>query len=548
MIALLEANRSELFQRQHWLRNIISGTIVGVVALPLAMAFAIASGAKPEQGLYTAIIAGFFVSVFGGSRLQIAGPTGAFIVVLAGITSKYGIEGLQIATLMAGFILLLFGLTKMGSIIKYIPDPVIVGFTAGIGVTIWVGQWKDFFGLPSVTGDHFHTKLLHLLQVAPQMHLMTTMLAILSLLLVIYSSKIPTLKRVPGPLIALVVATSLQMIFDFDGVKTIGTAFGGIPQGLPAFQMPCISWAKIIELIGPAFTIAMLGAIESLLSAVVADGMAGTRHDSNQELVGQGIANIIAPLFGGFAATGAIARTATNIRNGGTSPLSGIVHSITLVFILLLLAPLASHIPLAVLAAILFIVAWNMSEVKHFIKMIHRAPRADVAILLITFSLTVFADLVVAVNIGVILSTLHFMRRMAASVEVRQVMQHELIQELTHKEIGQLSSDVLVFSIEGPFFFGAVENFERALAVTHANPRVLIIRLRWVPFIDVTGLQTLEEVIGDLQKRGIRVILSGANERVSAKLMKAGIIELVGKKNNFKDFSMAVASCSQVGT
>ncbi|MBW8308800.1 MAG: STAS domain-containing protein [Candidatus Paracaedibacteraceae bacterium] len=547
MIALLEANRSELFQRQHWLRNIISGTIVGIVALPLAMAFAIASGAKPEQGLYTAIIAGFFVSVLGGSRLQIAGPTGAFIVVLAGITSKHGIEGLQIATLMAGFILLLFGLAKMGSIIKFIPEPVIVGFTAGIGVTIWVGQWKEFFGLPSVTGEHFHTKLLHLLQVVPQMHSMTTALAILSLLIVIYSPKIPALKRVPGPLVALVVVTPLQMVFDFDGVRTIGTAFGGIPQGLPAFQVPCISWAKIIELIGPAFTIAMLGAIESLLSAVVADGMAGTRHDSNQELIGQGIANIVAPLFGGFAATGAIARTATNIRNGGTSPLSGIVHSIALVLILLLLAPLASHIPLAVLAAILFIVAWNMSEVKHFAKMIHRAPRADVAILLITFSLTVFADLVVAVNIGVILSTLHFLRRMAASVEVRRVMQHELVQELAHKEIVQLPSDVLAFSIDGPFFFGAVESFERALAITHADPRVLIIRLGWVPFIDVTGLQTLEEVIGSLQKRGIRVMLSGANERVSVKLMKAGIIELVGKENNFKDFSMAVANCSQVG-
>lgn len=544
MLALLEASRANLFQRQHWLQNIISGIIVGVVALPLAMAFAIASGAKPEQGLYTSIIAGFFVSVFGGSRLQIAGPTSAFIVLLSGITAKYGIEGLQIATLMAGFILLLFGLVRMGAVIKFIPDPVIVGFTAGIGVIIWIGQWKDFFGLPSVTGEHFHTKLIHLLQVIPQMHLATTALATLSLFLIIYGARIPVLKRVPGPLIALIVGTALQMMFNFDGVKTIGTAFGGIPQGLPSFQAPNISWSKIIELIGPAFTIAMLGAIESLLSAMVADGMAGTHHDSNQELVGQGFANIIAPLFGGFAATGAIARTATNIRNGGTSPLSGIVHSITLVLIILLLAPLASHIPLAVLAAILFIVAWNMSEVKHFIKMIHRAPRADVAILLITFSLTVFADLVVAVNIGVILSTLHFLRRMAASVEVRQVMQHELVQELAHKQVVQLPSDILAFAIEGPFFFGAVENFERALAGTHTDPRILIIRLGWVPFIDVTGLQTLEEVIRDFQKRGVRVLLSGANERVNAKLMKAGIIDLVGKENNFKDFSAAVVSCS----
>lgn len=543
MIALFEAARAGLFQRQHWIRNIISGTIVGVVAIPLAMAFAIASGAKPEQGLYTAIIAGFFVSVFGGSRLQIAGPTGAFIVVLAGITAKYGIEGLQIATLMAGVILLLFGLTRMGAIIKFIPDPVIVGFTAGIGVIIWVHQWKDFFGLPNVTGEHFHTKLIHLFQVFPQMHFTTTGLAILSFFLVIYSTKVPAFKRIPGTLVALVVVTSLQMIFDFEGVRTIGTAFGGIRQGFPTFQFPYISWGKIIELIGPAFTIAMLGAIESLLSAVVADGMSGTRHNSNQELVGQGLANIVAPLFGGFAATGAIARTATNIRNGGTSPLSGIVHSLTLVLVLLFLAPLAVHVPLATLAAILFVVAWNMSEAKHFIKMVRRAPRSDVTVLLITFTLTVFADLVVAVNIGVILSILQFLQRMATSVEVRQATEQELMQELVHKGVSQLPPGVLVFTVEGPFFFGAVENFERALAITLADPRILIIRLKWVPFIDGTGLQTLEEVIENLQKRGIKVILSGANKRVFTRLMKAGIIDLVGKENNFEDFSMAIASC-----
>jgi len=545
MLALFEANRAGLFQRQHWLRNIISGVIVGVVALPLGMAFAIASGAKPEQGLYTAIVASFIVSVFGGSRLQIAGPTGAFIVVLAGITAKYGIDGLQIATIMAGIMLLLLGLAKMGAIIKFIPDPVILGFTAGIGVIIWIGQCQDFFGLPTVTGTHFHTKLLHLIELLPQIHWETTALAAFSLFLVIYSVRVPVLKRVPGPLVALVVATLLQYVFEFDGVRTIGTAFGGIPQGLPAFQVPNVSWSKIIELIGPAFTIAMLGAIESLLSAVVADGMAGTRHNSNQELVGQGLANIAAPLFGGFAATGAIARTATNIRNGGNSPLSGIVHAITLVFILLLLAPLAAHIPLAALAAILFVVAWNMSEAKHFVKMVQRAPRADVAILLITFSLTVFADLVVAVNIGVILATLHFLQRMATSVEVKLSTEQELVQEFAHKGMTQLPPGVIVFAVEGPFFFGAVESFERALANTNTDPRILIIRLRWVPFIDITGLQTLEEVILDLQKRGVKVLLSGANERVSAKMKKAGIIELIGAENNFKVFDLALDSCSQ---
>ncbi len=543
MAALLEAYRAGLLGRQHWLPNIVSGVIVGVVALPLAMAFAIASGAKPEQGIYTAIIAGFLVSTLGGSRLQIAGPTGAFIVILASITAKYGIEGLQIATLMAGVMLLLLGLARMGSIIKFIPDPVIVGFTAGIGIIIWVGQWGNFFGLPAVSGEHFHEKLWHLLQALPLLHGTTTALAVVSIVLVLYAPRVPGLKRVPGPLVALVVATLLQAIFHFPGVQTIGSAFGGIPQGLPAFQFPDVTAKQIIELIGPAFTIAMLGAIESLLSAVVADGMAGTRHNSNQELVGQGIANIAAPLFGGFAATGAIARTATNIRNGGTSPLAGIVHALTLLLILLFLTPLAVNVPLAALAAILFVVAWNMSEAKHFAKMIRRAPRADVAILLVTFFLTVFADLVVAVNIGVILAMLHFMHRMATSVEVRQATEQELMQEFAHQGMTHLPAGVLVYSVDGPFFFGAVENFERALAGTHTDPRVLIIWLRWVPFIDITGLQTLEEVIRDLHKRGVRVMLSGANERVQGKLEKAGIIDLVGADNCFKDSRLALGAC-----
>lgn len=540
MIALKEAYLSGFFARKHWLNNLTAGVIVGVVALPLAMAFAIASGAKPEQGIYTAVIAGFFVSIFGGSRLQIAGPTGAFIVVLSAITAEYGIEGLQIATLMAGVILLGLGLAKMGSIIRYIPDPVIVGFTAGIAVIIWVGQWREFFGLPEVAGEHFHTKIWHLFQVFPQLHWPTTVLASVSFILVLFSQRLTLLKRIPGPLIALVVATALQAVFSFDGIRTIGSAFGGIPQGLPEFQLPSFSWDKAIELIGPAFTIAMLGAIESLLSAVVADGMAGTRHDSNQELVGQGLANIVAPLFGGFAATGAIARTATNFRNGGTSPLAGIVHSITLIVILIALAPLASNIPLAALAAILFVVAWNMSEAKHFIRMVKRAPKADVSILLITFGLTVFADLVVAVNIGVILAMLHFLRRMASSVEISRSTTQQINQELDGQGLDQLPDGVLVFAIEGPFFFGAVENFERALAGTHIDPRYLIIRLKWVPFIDITGLQTLEEVVDALQKRGVVVGLSGANDRVEKKLRRAGTLSLIGEENFFTTFEQAV--------
>jgi SulP family sulfate permease len=541
--AILDAYRAGLLRRQHWLPNIVSGVVVGVVALPLAMAFAIASGARPEQGLYTAIVAGLLVSAFGGSRLQIAGPTGAFIVILSGITARYGIDGLQIATLMAGVMLLALGMARMGTIIKFIPDPVIVGFTAGIAVIIWVGQWQYFFGLPPVAGDHFHEKSLHLLQALPHLHPATTALATASLALVFFSARIPGLARIPGPLVALVAATAAQAFFQFDGVATIGSAFGGIPQGLPMPELPDISFKRVLELIGPAFTIAMLGAIESLLSAVVADGMAGTRHDSNQELVGQGIANMVAPIFGGFAATGAIARTATNIRNGGTGPLSGIVHSLTLVLVLLVLAPLATSVPLAALAAILFVVAWNMADVRHFVQMARRAPRADVTILLVTFGLTVFADLVVAVNIGVILATLHFLNRMSSSVEVRQATEEELQQELSLQGLGQLPPGVLVYTVEGPFFFGAVENFERALAGTHTDPRILIIRLRWVPFMDITGLQTLEEAIRDLQRRGVRVILSGANERVQAKLERAGVIDLVGKGNSFREFGEALAAC-----
>ncbi len=540
---LIEAYKAGLFQKKYWAPNIISGVIVGVVALPLAMAFAIASGAKPEQGLYTAIIAGLFVASFGGSRQQIAGPTGAFIVVLAGITGKYGIDGLQIATIIAGFILMFLGLFRLGTVIKFIPAPVIIGFTSGIAVVIFVGQWQYFFGLPTATGSHFHEKLWQLLQSFPELNSTTTMLAITSLLILIYANKIPGLKRVPGPLIALVFATLLQAIFNFSDVATIGSTFGGIPKGLPAFQMPELSIDRIVELIGPAFTIAMLGAIESLLSAVVADGMAGTQHNSNRELIGQGLANITAPFFGGFASTGAIARTATNIRNGGNSPLSGIVHSITLILVILFLAPYASNVPLAVLAAILFIVAWNMSEAKHFIRMLYRAPRADVVILLVTFFLTVFVDLVVAVNIGVIIAVLHFLLKMSESVEIQEQTDEQLAKECKDFNIPSLPKDLVVYAIDGPFFFGAAEIFEKTLALTHTDPKILIIRLRWVPFIDITGLETLEEIIQDIQSRGIRVIICGAKPKVESKLNKAGIISLLGKGNVFKEYSEALLAC-----
>ncbi|HQN47032.1 MAG TPA: sulfate permease, partial [Rugosibacter sp.] len=529
----------DLYAKKHLLNNIVAGLIVGVVALPLAMAFAIASGAKPEQGIYTAIVAGFFTPVFGGTRLQISGPTGAFIVILSGITAKYGISGLQIASLMAGIILCAIGFARLGSVIKFIPDPVIIGFTAGIGIIIWVGQWRDFFGLTVAGGgEHFHEKLSHLLLALPTAHWATTGLALLSLALLTLGPRL--FKKVPAPLVVLVVATALQGIFGFSGVATIGSAFGGIPQGLPTFQPLDISFSNIVSLIGPAFTIALLGAIESLLSAVVADGMAGTRHDSNQELIGQGIANIFSPLFGGFAATGAIARTATNIRNGATSPLAGVIHAVFLLLTILLLAPLAAYIPLCALAAILFVVAYNMSDVHHMLRLLRTAPRADVILLLITFVLTVFADLVIAVNVGVVLASLLFMRRMAQSVQVL---------EETGIEVGQgalaLPSGTLVYRIDGPFFFGAAEKFEHALETIQSPTKQVVqvvLRLGQVPFIDATGLQTLSEIAANFHENGIRLVLCEVRPNVFEKLKRADILDTVGANNVFVTLADFVAS------
>jgi SulP family sulfate permease len=538
MIAVLEAKRAGLFARIHWLPNIVAGLIVGIVALPLAMAFAIASGARPEQGIYTAIIGGGLITLLGGSRVQIAGPTGAFIAILLGITARFGIAGLQVATLMAGVMLLLMGVARMGAVIRFIPMPVIVGFTAGIGVIIFIGQWPVFFGLPKPSGEHFHEKLWHLLQSLPEIHGPTLVLSVVGLLLILLAPRVKLLARVPGPLIAMLVIALLHAVYPLPGVATIGSAFGGIPTGLPSFALPSMTLSQIILLIGPAFTIAMLGAIEALLSAVVADGMAGTRHDSNQELIGQGIANIIVPLFGGFAATGAIARTATNIRNGGNSPLAGITHVLMLVAVLLFLAPFASGIPLAILAAILFVVAWNMSELPRCVHILKTAPTADRLILVITFLLTVFADLVVAVNVGVILAILHFLRRMSDSVETQQADPQALARELAQQGITHLPDDVMVFDIAGPMFFGAVDNFEHALASTHTDPKVLVIRLHRVPFMDMTGIQALHDVSHKLGRRGVKVIFCEANERVLAKLERVGVI---GKQGILHQSHLAAA-------
>ncbi len=548
MMTMIECYRQGLFHKKHWFNNITAGVIVGIIALPLAMAFAIASGAKPEQGLYTAIVAGFLVSVFGGSRVQISGPTGAFIIILSGIAAKYGLDGLQIATILAGFMLIFLGVARLGMVIKFIPSPVILGFTAGIAISIWVGQWYHFFGLPKPLGLHFHEKIWSLMQSFSHINFITTLIGVLSLLVVVYSSRIPVLKRIPGALIAMIIATILEAIYQFDGVATIGNTYGGIPQGLPTLHWPTITMDRIIELIGPAFTIAMLGAIESLLSAVVADGMSNTRHDSNRELIGQGLANIAAPILGGIAATGAIARTATSIRHGANSPLAGIIHCITLLFIILFLAPLAANIPLACLAAILFVVAWNMSEAKHCIQLIKTAPWMDVSILIITFLLTIFVDLVVAVYIGVILAILHFLLNMASGVEISK--QNDALFQKERKRDKNISipEDVVVYAIDGPFFFGAIEVFESALAYTHNDPRVLIFRLRWVPLIDSTAINALRTVIGDLQSRGVHVLLTGPKPTIMAKLKKAGIIKLLGKNNVFDDFYEALETTLKVSS
>ena len=540
MIAAVEAWRAGLLRRGNLIPNIIAGVIVGVVALPLAMAFAIASGVKPEQGLYTAIIAGVAVALFGGSRVQVAGPTGAFIVILAGVVAQFGVGGLLLATLMAGVILVAMGLARLGAVIRFIPDPVIVGFTAGIAVIIWVGQWQYFLGLPTPDQGPFYLKTWYLLQSFTQLHLATTLLALGSLALALLGPRIPGLTRVPGPLLAMVVATVVVTVFDLRGVATIESTFGEIPRTLPGLALPDMSFDRILLLLPSAFTIAMLGAIESLLSAVVADSMAGTRHDSNQELIGQGIANIVSPLFGGIAATGAIARTATNIRNGGTMPLAGVVHAITLLLILLVLAPYAGKVPLCALAAILFVVAWNMSESRRFLRLVRRAPRADVAILLITFALTILTDLVVAVNIGVILAMFQFMRRMGASVEVVEHDQASLRRELAEAGLDALPQDVVVYAIEGPFFFGAVDSLERALSWTREPPRYMVLRLERVPFMDATGLKRLESTIDSLCRRGVQVLPSGANLRVLRKLVRAGIVRRDDPGSYFEDLTAAL--------
>ncbi len=539
MIAITEAARAGLFARRHWLPNLMAGLVVGVVSLPLSMAFAIASGVKPEQGLYTAVIAGLIVALFGGTRNQIAGPTGAFVVILAGVTAKFGVDGLILASFMAGAILIAFGLARLGSVIRFIPSPVILGFTAGIGLVIFIGQWPSFFGLADAGGEHFHDRLWRLLQALPNADPTTTAMAAASLVLMLYGPRLPGLSRVPGPLLAMLAATLAQAWFQFDSVTTVGKAYGAIPAGLPPFSPPAISAARLVELLPAAFSIALLGALESLLSAVVADQIAGTRHDANQELIAQGAANLVTPLFGGFAATGAIARTATSIRNGATSPLAGITQSALLLAILLFLAPYAADVPLCALAAILFGVSWKMSEVPRLRQMIATAPRGDVVVLVITFVLTVFVDLIVAVNIGVIVAMLLFLRRMASTVAVERADAPSRAALLAAAGVDS-ASRIEILSIDGPLFFGAIGTLEQAVAPL-APDHAVIFRLHRVPFMDITGIEALAEVIRGLERRGQRVLLAEANRRVLGKLVRAGLVRRGLPHRYFRTLTLALA-------
>lgn len=531
MIAIIESYKAGLLKFQNWKSNIIAGIIVGIVALPLSMAFAIASGVKPEQGIYTAIIAGLVVGIFGGTRIQISGPTGAFVVILAAITAKYGVSGLQIATLLAGFILCGMGFLKLGNAIKFIPSPVIVGFTSGIATIIFVSQWKDFFGLPvSLPMDaHFHEKFIILVSSFSHFDAKTTILSIISLVILILGSRF--IKSIPAPLIAMVFATGVQFLFNFSSVSTIGSVFGEIPQALPKFLFPNFSSINLIELLGPAFTIALLGAIESLLSASVADSLLGTKHNANQELIGQGLANIVAPFFGGFASTGAIARTATNIRNGGNCSIAAIIHSLVLLLIILVFAPYAIYIPLAALAAILFVVAFNMSDIPEFVHIVKHAPWYDIVVLLLTFFLTIFTDLVIAVMIGVIIALLLFVVRIYQTVGITE-QKIPSIEDQNFKNL--VASEGIIYAIEGPFFFGVAEKIEQALVITHTDPKFVVFRFINVPFIDMTGLETLTKVIKQYHKRHVKVYICEANKTVSEKLSKISILTMIEGSLIFK--------------
>ncbi|HEX3068865.1 MAG TPA: sulfate permease, partial [Thermoanaerobaculia bacterium] len=546
----------EGYTRERLFRDLLAGVVVGIVALPLALAFAIASGVPPERGLYTAVIAGFLISALGGSRVQIGGPTGAFVVIVYGIVAKYGYDGLVIITVMAGAILVILGLARMGALIKFIPYPVITGFTSGIAVIIFSSQLKDFFGLKmgAIPAD-FMEKWTAYGEHLRSIDMPTALIALGTLLILVFWPRVS--RMVPAPFVAMIVATVVVQIFHLH-VETIGSRFGAVASSIPAPHWPAIQWTHMKEFVSPALTVALLAAIESLLSAVVADGMIGTRHKSNMELVAQGVANIASPLFGGIPATGAIARTATNIRAGGRTPLAGMTHAITLLLILVFLGRWAAMVPLCALAAILVVVAYHMSEWRSFAGLL-RAPRSDLVVLILTFGLTIFVDLTVAVQVGIVVAALLFMKRMSDMTHVEGLTSGfsdddddpgEIVESRRGKRIvegHEIPKGVEVYEVNGPFFFGAADKIKDVLTEIAKPPKVFILRMRHVPAIDATGIHALEQMAKKCRHEGTTLILTEIGQQPLRALVRARKLEAVGGRENLaKSIEVALERAAEV--
>lgn len=517
------------YTKEQAIKDIISGIIVAIIALPLSIALAIASGVSPEQGLYTAIIAGFFISFFGGSRVQIGGPTAAFVVIIYGIVTTYGTDGLIVATIMAGIFLCLMGIFHFGSLIKYIPYTITTGFTCGIAVTLFVGQIKDFLGLQmeSVPSE-FADKVVAYAKNISTTNITALLIGLLAVLILVFWPKVTD--KIPGSLIAIIVTTAI-VYFAKLPVNTIGSVYGELSSSFPIFQVPSISFKLIQELLSPAFTIAILAGIESLLSAVVSDGMIGDTHKSNAELIGQGLGNIFSGLFGGIPATGAIARTAANVRNGGRTPIAGITHCITLTIILLVLMPLAALIPMTTLAAVLLVVAWNMADWESFFHLCKTAPKSDVIVLVATFLLTVFFDLVVAIEVGVVLASMLFMKRMAETADIK-AWKYTDAPDITPGEAEKLRDiphSIRVFEICGPLFFAAADEILRIQS--EKSTKVIVIRMRSVPAIDASAMRSLRQLAARAKKKKITLVFSHVNEQPMSVMKKDGFIEHIGVEN-----------------
>ncbi|MCI6723136.1 MAG: sulfate permease [Bacteroidales bacterium] len=531
--------------------DIMAGIIVGIVALPLAIAFGIASGVSPEKGIITAIVAGLLVSVFGGSKVQIGGPTGAFIIIIYGIIEQYGMSGLTIATFMAGAFLVLFGLLRLGTIIQYIPYPIVVGFTSGIAITIFSTQVKDFFGMQieKVPSDFVEKWICYANNVST-IDLWSLFIGMLSLVTIIVLPRIS--KKIPGSLIAIILTTVVALVLrnylGITSIETIGDRFS-ISSDMPGADVPELSWLTMKGLVQPALTIALLGAIESLLSATVADGVIGDRHNSNNELIGQGIANLVTPIFGGIPATGAIARTMTNINNGGRTPVAGIIHAIVLLLIFLFLMPLAKYIPMACLAGILVMVSYNMCGIPSFLGIL-RNPKSDITVLLVTFFLTIIFDLTIAIEVGIVIACLLFMRRMAETSDVQQVRDIDVEEESDlqsqHDEHLIVPQDIEVYEINGPFFFGAGNKAEELMTRFREKPSVRIIRMRKVPFIDSTGVHNLSNICIASKQQGIDVVLSGVNPKVHAVLDKAKLYDIIGEDHICPHIDIALKKAKEL--